>query len=835
MSGDGDSDTSICHSGTPLVAGGDGSEGLLLPIGSNFESVWGSAFQSILYLAGLMYMFVGVMMIADIFMAAIEKITSKKIRKKNERTGRVMTVEVWNPTVANLTLMALGSSAPEILLSVIELISNSMHSGQLGPSTIVGSAAFNLLAIIAVCVSCIPNGESRKIEEMGVFIVTAVFSIFAYCWLLVILLLISPHVVEVWEGVLTFAYFPLLCVIAYLADIGWFQKVIRMPLNRSKRIYLTPDSTPDEIDQMLLEVRKKYGSQSEGNEQELLHWEFDPPVTRAHRRVSATRNMTSGKEAVSRRDENRRLHADKVSEIAEKSSAMDVPATTVEFGCDSYRCYESDKEQHLVLVRSGDVNVISEVRVKTVDGAAEAGSDYVALDELVRFEPGETEKIVSVKIIDDDTAENVEDFFVVLELPQWMLGTHRLGASRASVAIIDDDHPGTLRFEEDTVTVQEDYNETRVPIKVTRNGGTRGEVSCQYYTEEDSAMAGTDFVEAKGTLVLPHGVSRGSISIIIKPKGRHETLEQFRLYLVQPSGGVLFDPLSDGGDDKCICTVMIEGNHAHRSIIGQMKDKLVNEDDMAIGKQKWAHQFHEALYVGGSMDSEQAMSVFAWMFHILFIPWKLLCACVPPPSYCGGWLCFSAALVVIGLQTAVIGDLASMLGCSLEINDSTTAITIVAIGTSLPDTFASRTAAVQDATADASIVNVTGSNSVNVFLGLGLPWMIGSIYWALKGVNIDDTNDPWVKRGLDVGWLTKDEVAEYVKQYPGTFVVPSGNLGVSVAVFSSCATVAIGIILLRRWLLGCELGGPTLAKYATSAVFVGLWFVYIIVSVSVGD
>jgi solute carrier family 8 (sodium/calcium exchanger) len=31
-------------------------------------------------------------------------------------------VAVWNPTVANLTLMALGSSAPEILLSVIETV-----------------------------------------------------------------------------------------------------------------------------------------------------------------------------------------------------------------------------------------------------------------------------------------------------------------------------------------------------------------------------------------------------------------------------------------------------------------------------------------------------------------------------------------------------------------------------------------------------------------------------------------------------------------------------------------------------------------------------------------
>lgn len=31
-----------------------------------------------------------------------------------------MEMPVWNETVANLTLMALGSSAPEILLSVIQ-------------------------------------------------------------------------------------------------------------------------------------------------------------------------------------------------------------------------------------------------------------------------------------------------------------------------------------------------------------------------------------------------------------------------------------------------------------------------------------------------------------------------------------------------------------------------------------------------------------------------------------------------------------------------------------------------------------------------------------------
>ena len=77
--------------------------------------------------------------------------------------------EVWNATVSNLTLMALGSSAPEILLSVIELLSNNFFSGDLGPSTIVGSAAFNLFVIIAVCIGAIPDGEVKRIKEVPVF------------------------------------------------------------------------------------------------------------------------------------------------------------------------------------------------------------------------------------------------------------------------------------------------------------------------------------------------------------------------------------------------------------------------------------------------------------------------------------------------------------------------------------------------------------------------------------------------------------------------------------------------------------------------------------------
>ena len=98
----------------------------------------------------------------------------------------------------------------------------------------------------------------------------------------------------------------------------------------------------------------------------------------------------------------------------------------------------------------------------------------------------------------------------------------------------------------------------------------------------------------------------------------------------------------------------------------------------------------------------------------------------------GGWPCFFVSLGMIGVLTAIVGDLAGIFGCLVGLKDSVTAITFVALGTSLPDTFASKSAAIAEKHADNAIGNVTGSNSVNVFLGLGLPWMIASIYHAAR-------------------------------------------------------------------------------------------------------
>lgn len=60
-------------------------------------------------------------------------------------------------------------------------------------------------------------------------------------------------------------------------------------------------------------------------------------------------------------------------------------------------------------------------------------------------------------------------------------------------------------------------------------------------------------------------------------------------------------------------------------------------------------------------------------------------------------------------------------------------ISICNASLSIADTFASKVSAIQDSTADNSVGNVTGSNAVNVFLGLGIAWSLAAIYHRING------------------------------------------------------------------------------------------------------
>ena len=107
-------------------------------------------------------------------------------------------------------------------------------------------------------------------------------------------------------------------------------------------------------------------------------------------------------------------------------------------------------------------------------------------------------------------------------------------------------------------------------------------------------------------------------------------------------------------------------------------------------------------------------------------------------------------------------------------------------------------AAINDEYADSSVGNVTGSNSVNVFLGLGLAWSFAAIYHESRG---------------------------------DKFQVAAGSLGFSVLIFCLFALIAITVMMIRRRKsIGGELGGPRKFKIPTSLLFCFLWIFYVILS-----
>ncbi|GLD53638.1 sodium/calcium exchanger 3-like isoform X1, partial [Lates japonicus] len=236
-------------------------------------------------------------------------------------------------------------------------------------------------------------------------------------------------------------------------------------------------------------------------------------------------------------------------------------------------------------------------------------------------------------------------------------------------------------------------------------------------------------------------------------------------------------------------------------------DKLIKKTNLAlvVGSSSWREQFVSAVTVSAGDDDEEESgeerlpSCFDYIMHFLTVFWKVLFAFVPPTEYWNGWACFIVSISLIGVLTAVTGDLASHFGCTIGLKDSVTAVVFVALGTSVPDTFASKVAAIQDQYADASIGNVTGSNAVNVFLGIGVAWTIAAIAWRAEGK---------------------------------PFKVDPGNLAFSVTLFTILAVVCVITLLYRRRasVAGGELGGPRTCKLLTSLLFVSLWLVYILLA-----
>ncbi|KAI5096756.1 solute carrier family 8 (sodium/calcium exchanger), member 4a precursor [Silurus meridionalis] len=888
------------------------SEGVVLPVWNpQNPSVGDKVARAIVYFVALIYMFLGMSIIADRFMSSIEVITSQEkeitIKKPNGETTTA-TVRIWNETVSNLTLMALGSSAPEILLSVIEVCGHKFEAGHLGPSTIVGSAAFNMFIIIALCVYVVPDGEVRKIKHLRVFFVTAAWSIFAYIWLYLILSVFSPGIVEVWEAVLTFLFFPICVLQAWIADrrllfYKYVHKRYRTDKNRGIIIETEGDGMftkmdmemdgqgtnshhKEVLDGMLAGVEEGGGGGAGGGggeeeearremartlkELKQRHPEKDmeqliemanyqvlvqQQKSRAFYRIQATRMMIGAGNILKKHAADQ---ARKVVSCHEANAQEEDPHTIyLEFEPSHYQCFENCGSLKLAVGRhGGDSGCTVKVDYRTEDGTANAGSDYEFAEGTLVFKPGETIKELTVGVIDDDIFEEDEHFYVHLSNPRVVHraevsildpntpGNSLLGsvpiqpkaalgsAHTATVTIYDDDHAGIFTFESASMRVSESVG--IMQVKVHRTSGARGKVAVPFQTSEGTAKAGEDYEEVAGKLEFLNDETMKILEVKIIDDEEYEKNKTFTIQLGEPILLEIGQKHGDSNDNKPV--VGIEEEEVAKmgcpSLGEHTKLEVVIEESYEFKKAEFlsAESTVEPAYLDlGYLDNpikstflmpfknnvikteltgdddeeesgeERLPSCFDYIMHFLTVFWKVLFAFVPPTEYWNGWACFFVSILLIGVLTAVTGDLASHFGCTIGLKDSVTAVVFVALGTSVPDTFASKVAAIQDQYADASIGNVTGSNAVNVFLGIGVAWTIAAVYWQSKGQQ---------------------------------FNVPPGSLAFSVTLFTILALLCVLTLLYRRRasVSGGELGGPRTAKLLTVLFFVTLWLIYILLA-----
>ncbi|KAL5701297.1 hypothetical protein ACHQM5_026647 [Ranunculus cassubicifolius] len=498
------------------------------------ETALGNGLRTFLYLLALAYCFFGLSAITARFFRSMEHVV-KQTREvveidPNTNSEVIRHVKVWNYAIADITLLAFGTSFPQISLATIDAIRNigQIYAGGLGPGTLVGSAAFDLFPIHAVCVVIPKAGELKKISDIGVWLVELFWSFWAYIWLYIILEVWTPDVVTLWEALLTVLQFGLLLIHTYAQDKRW--PYFSLPLARTER--------PED-------------------------W---------------------------------------------------VPV-------------EDGKQKHVC-------------------------NDYSEIHQ-----------------VSEEENSNIVDIFSIHSEKE-------LGPFYQHVSDTD--------------------------VGESSNGNSY----------QDS--------------VIP----------------------DFQLFTV------------------------------------------------------WKHQFLDALTLENP-ESRKLNNIYLRLakisWELILAPWRLLFAFVPPYQIAHGWIAFISSLIFISGIAYIVTKLTDLISCVTGINGYVIAFTALASGTSWPDLIASKIAAERQTTADSAIANITCSNSVNIYIGIGIPWLIDTTY-------------------------------NYIAYREPLRIQNANGLSFSLIIFFITSIACILVLVLRRLTLGAELGGPRVWAWATSVFFMFLWVIFVVLS-----
>ncbi|VDO96572.1 unnamed protein product, partial [Soboliphyme baturini] len=689
------------------------------------------------------------------------------------------------------------------------------------------------MTIVAICVAAVPDGEKRRIKETSVFFTTAAWSVFAYLWLIFILLGASPNRIDIWESLFTLLFYPALVVSAYLVSLNVAIKFRSLSKYRGKKqpVGAALKKRPESDDEANEKEKLKESEKLHNLKKDIMrlnpHLNMDQVATlvaqkmddeKQHNslwyRMNAVRGMSAstrkviptapaGPAKASFRSSLgnlafasflNNLHADGNDRHIESQSltlkhqpisgADD--GVRIEFDTSLYVINPNVyRRAYLKVVRRGNDQKEVLFRIRTVNGTAQRNVHFLDKKDFLFMKAGETVKQVDVELQNPEKWKSMMAFWVKIEVDSDMLKKNvDVGRCHSTKLLypIQVEKESTVEFTLTHISAMESDEFVRAVVVQTR---------VDWITEDGTALHDRDFIGTRGCLIFEEGAMEKYVDIALVNDFDVEKDETFTLKLTATDRGKI------GTCNKVNVTILNDDqlNRQFAEFEEVVRRKL---HQLKSYTHSWKDQFVNAASVNGGDVEEATMA--DCITHIISFPWKVLCALVPPPCLLDGWLTFVISFILICIVTALIGEMATVFGCLVGIKESVTAITIVVIGTKLPDMFASRAAAIHEKTADGAIGHITGSVSVTVFLGLGLPWFISSIYWAC------------------------------LKQ---PFIVHTDHLGFRVLTYTVLSLFCIAVLVARRYMKifgNAELGGPVIAKWLSAIFLFLLWLVYVFMS-----
>lgn len=211
-----------------------------------------------------------------------------------------------------------------------------------------------------------------------------------------------------------------------------------------------------------------------------------------------------------------------------------------QFDQSSYTVDETSGNFSFKIIRTGGSSGAVMVKVYDIPGTALEFDDYFFgnMPGYMLFEDGQTEGKMTAEIYEDELVEGDETFQLKLEVGG---GAIEHANSIVPVTITDAPvgaTPGKFRFKSAYSEVSE--GDGQVYVTVSRSsayGNVSGVASVVYSVYDGTAVGGSDFVGATGTLTFAENELERTIAIPIIDDSTVEGKERFTVRLSNPTGG----------------------------------------------------------------------------------------------------------------------------------------------------------------------------------------------------------------------------------------------------------------------------------------------------------